>query len=153
MTETMQSSDIVYLRYVGRTDRKTAFRRHREDMVMRTTGFLSKFLTCLGHLHPVVIDCSAVYAFSDTKSVYPTSLPLHDWQEAQSFQEIREQALIALFGLPSLLNQVIGSSKCKFAPNEAHRAIFSVLNTDTLLRLCPASFHPVSASTETEIFN
>lgn len=74
MIETMQSSDIVYLRYIGRTDRKTAFRRHREDMVMRTTGFLSKFLTSLGHLHPVVIDCSAVYAFSDTKSVHPNLL-------------------------------------------------------------------------------
>jgi len=110
MIETMRSSDIVYLRYIGRTDRKTAFRRHQEDMLMRTTGFLSKFLTSLGHLHPVVIDCSAVYTFSDTKSVYPNSLPLHDWQDAQSFREIREQALIALFGLPSLLNQIIGGS-------------------------------------------
>ena len=31
--------------------------------------------------------------------------------------------------------------------------MFALLNTDTLLRLAPASFHPVSASTETEIFN
>jgi hypothetical protein len=153
MTETAQSSDIVYLRYIGRTDRKTAFRRHREDMLMRTTGFLSKFLTSLGHLHPVVIDCSAVYTFSDIKNVHPNSLPLRDWQEAQSFREIREQALIALFGLPSLLNQAIGSSQYEFVLNDAHRAMFGALNTDTLPRLCPASFHPVSASTKTEIFN
>lgn len=153
MIETMQSSDIVYLRYIGRTDWRTAFQRHREDMLMRSTGFLSKFLISLGHLHPVVIDCSAVYAFSDIKSVYQNSLPLHNWQEAQSFREIREQALIALFGLPSLLNQVIGGSQCEFALSNAHHAMFALLNTDTLLRLAPASFYPVSASTETEIFN
>jgi hypothetical protein len=51
MIETMQSSDIVYLRYIGRTDRRTAFRWHQEDMLIRSTGFLSKFLTSLGHLH------------------------------------------------------------------------------------------------------
>lgn len=60
MIETMQSSDIFYLRYVGRIDQKTAFRRHREDMLIRKTGLLSKFLTCLGHLYPVVIDSCAV---------------------------------------------------------------------------------------------
>jgi hypothetical protein len=120
---------------------------------MRSTGFLLKFLTSLGHLHPVVIDCSVVYEFSDTKSVYQNSLPLYDWQEAQSFREAREQALVALFGLPSLLDRVIGGSQCKFAPSKAYRAMFAILSTDTMLRLAPTSFHPASPLTETETFS
>ena len=135
--EIMQPDEVAYIRYVGKTSRG-ALRRHREDLLTRKCGFLAKFLVCLEILFPTIIDSAAIY-------VFPTQ-QLPDFEKSHSFDEIMEQAIIALLGLPSLLNQAMtGAAQWHFTPSELHYRNFLDLQTNAISRLDPALFARIHA--------
>lgn len=98
------------------------------DLLSRKSGFLSKFLTCLERTSPTIID-SEQFAFSR----FYDCLILGTISQLNEF---KEQAVIALLGLPSLLNQALTSAaKWHFTPNELHRREFQNPKTNTISRL------------------
>jgi hypothetical protein len=62
---------------------------------MRSYGLLARFLTTIGRLFPVVLDCCTAYEFREARQE-----DCAQWKEGDS----PEQALITLFGLPVHLN-------------------------------------------------
>ncbi|KAJ5498044.1 hypothetical protein N7453_007095 [Penicillium expansum] len=123
----MQPAQRVYVRYVGQTCRSGAV-RFREDILRWQCGFISKFFQVLGELYPHSLDSAAVY---ELRGSY---LP--------KIVEQREQSLIVLLGLPSLLNQRLWPVNL-FTPNEAHEESFRKLGTRTIARLSIFKFHPL----------
>lgn len=132
-TQSMQPEEIIHIRYVGRTTRD-ALRRHREDLLTRRSGFMAKFLTCLEKLCPTVIDSVSLHTFPP--------IQIQGAREVVLFNEISEQAVIALLGPRFLLNQTCTSAAAwDFQPSENHRREFQALRTNTISRLSPARFH------------
>lgn len=123
----MQPTQRVYVRYVGQTCRSGAV-RFREDLLRWQRGFISKFFQVMGELYPQSLDSAAVY---ELRGSY---LP--------KIAEQREQALIVLLGLPSLLNQRLWPVNL-FTPNQAHEESFRKLGTRTIARLSVSEFHPL----------
>ncbi|KAL3443548.1 hypothetical protein BJX65DRAFT_320501 [Aspergillus insuetus] len=129
----LRTEEIIYIRYVGRTTRGV-LRRHREDLVTRRAGFLARFLTCLEALFPTVIDSVALYTFP---------APAQGSWELDNSDEICEQAVIALLGTHSLLNQTfVNAAHRGFHPKKSYRMGFKALETKTISRLLPSSFSP-----------
>ncbi|CAG8000936.1 unnamed protein product [Penicillium olsonii] len=124
--EFLKSDDNVYIRYVGRTERSTLL-RHRHDIAFQSikSGFLSKFLSALERTHPLAIDAVMLYEVPGVC--------------LQQFGEQKEQAMIALLGLSSLLNQRICEA-WSFAPTEDHKMAFANLKTDSFSFLISSSF-------------
>ena len=56
MTAAMSSEEIVYIRYIGATERKTPFQRYTADFSSKTGPVLAKFLETVGRLCPIVLD-------------------------------------------------------------------------------------------------
>ncbi|KAL2835317.1 hypothetical protein BJY01DRAFT_259344 [Aspergillus pseudoustus] len=134
-THRLRADETVYIRYVGRTTRGV-LQRHREDLLTRRAGFLAKFLTCLETMFPIIIDSVALY-------IFPT--PVRSIPEVALCNEIREQAVIAVLGIHSLLNQTFASTAHRtFLPKESHRESFKALGTRTISRLLPSNFSPTS---------
>ncbi|KAL4882169.1 hypothetical protein BJY04DRAFT_227365 [Aspergillus karnatakaensis] len=132
-THSMKPEEEVFVRYVGRTTRH-ALQRHREDLLTRRAGFLAKFLTCLDHMFPTVIDSVVLFTFP---AQHLRVLP-----EVARFNQIAEQAVIALFGICFLLNQTLTrTSSWDFKPSTSYRKQFQALQTRTLSRLLPSRFH------------
>ncbi|PIG84911.1 hypothetical protein AARAC_005622 [Aspergillus arachidicola] len=134
----MQSDETVYIRYVGRTTRtQGAIKRHREDLLTRRTGFFSKFLTGLERTFPTVIDSASVYVFPNKQ--------IKGLREIQDFNDVAEQAAIALLGLPYLLNQVLTKTEgWTLKLHESHWQQFDALGTRTISRLNPCEFYPLA---------
>lgn len=100
---------------------------------LENLGFLQNSLFVLKRLCPTIIDSAAIY-------VFPTQ-PFPDFGKNHQFDEIRQQAIIALLGLPSLLNQTLsGAAKWHFTPSKLHYRNFRDLETNTISRLDPALF-------------
>ncbi|CAG8097453.1 unnamed protein product [Penicillium nalgiovense] len=123
----MQPAQRVYVRYVGQTCRSGAV-RFREDLLRWQRGFISKFFQVMGELYPHSLDSAAVYELQGSYLL--------------KIAEQREQALIVLLGLPSLLNQRLWPVNL-FTPNEAHEESFRTLGTRTIARLSISEFHPL----------
>ncbi|KAI9367077.1 hypothetical protein BJX61DRAFT_547844 [Aspergillus egyptiacus] len=95
------------------------------------------FLRVLKNYFPTVIDSVALYIFP--------SRQLQGVREVERFNEISEQAVIALLGIRFLLNQTCTSTAAwDFEPTEDHRREFQALRTKSVSRLLPSSFrsHP-----------
>ena len=122
----LKPDDNVYIRYVGRTER-SALLRHRHDIAFQSikSGFLSKFLSALEKIHPLAIDAVMLYEVPGVC--------------LQQFGEQKEQALIALLNLSSLLNQRI-CEVWSFTPTEDHKMVFVNLKTDTFSFLSSSDF-------------
>ena len=130
-TYSLNSDDKVYIRYVGMTERSSLL-RHRHDIAFSSikSGFLTKFLQALKRTHPLVIDAVTVYELPGVS--------------IRCFREQKEQVLIALLGLPSLVNQRLCEAR-SFTPTEAHQRAFSALKTDTFSALSSSHFQSVDS--------
>lgn len=128
--ELLKPNDSVYIRYVGRTER-SALLRHRHDIALKSikSGFLAKFLEALKRTHPSVIDTATIYELPGIC--------------LRQFCESKEQILIALLGLPSLVNQRLCETR-SFVPTKSHQSAFVSLETDTFLALSSSKLQPVS---------
>ncbi|KAG2024937.1 hypothetical protein GB937_003159 [Aspergillus fischeri] len=131
--EMMRPQELVFVRYVGRTTRE-ALRRHREDLLIRKTGFLARFLSTLEKNYPMVIDSAMIHVFPARQ--------LKGLREVSKYNRISEQAAIALLGLPYLLNQAMTDFvDWQFDPSPSYRQAFVALATDTISRMSPSKFH------------
>ncbi|KXG49928.1 uncharacterized protein PGRI_058960 [Penicillium griseofulvum] len=126
--EFLKPDESVYIRYVGRTER-SALLRHRHDLTFHSIkfAFISKFLHALGRTHPLVIDAVMIYELPGA--------PLRQLSEG------KEQALIALLDLSSLVNQRICEAlQWEFTPVESHRRAFIDLGTNSFSYLSSLDF-------------
>jgi hypothetical protein len=102
----------------------------------RSSGFVAGFHETVHRLFPVVLDASVVYEFSGARQ-------MKDGLLRKSDHDLPEQALIALFGLSSLLNQAAGGFSYIYASNDQQRSRFEALKTNTfstmMMVLQPAS--------------
>jgi hypothetical protein len=131
--EMMRPQELVFVRYVGRTTRE-ALRRHREDLLIRKTGFLARFLSTLEKNYPMVIDSAMIHVFPARQ--------LKGLREVSKYNRISEQVAIALLGLPYLLNQAMTDFvDWQFDPSPSYRQAFVALATDTISRMSPSRFH------------
>jgi hypothetical protein len=144
MIATLRPKGVVYIRYIGAMDKKSPFRRHREDLLMRSLGVLAPFVSSVGRLFPVIIDCCAVYEFREAQQVDCTR-----WRKGGSLQSLPEQALTALFGLPFLLNQTIGGFGHTFLEDDSQSLLFQSLQTNISVTM--AELHPASSELKTEL--
>ena len=128
MISCLQPEEVVFIRYIGASNKKTPFRRHREDMLMRSHGLLARFLTTIGRLFPVALDCCIVYEFCEARQEYCVQ-----WKKGDAIEGMPEQALIASFGLPVLLNQDIGGFGHTCLEDNSQRPVFQLLQTNTAI--------------------
>ncbi|KAK0519239.1 hypothetical protein OC842_007514 [Tilletia horrida] len=124
-----QDDDFVYIRYVGTFGpQTTALKRHESDISHRTSGVLAAFLRTLATELPEVLDAAKVYTF-------PSAIlePLFaDVDVPQSLVDERERLLIALFGLPTLLNLQTGGFLPVWEPREEDAVLFANLQSRVL---------------------
>ncbi|KAB8224873.1 hypothetical protein BDV33DRAFT_199157 [Aspergillus novoparasiticus] len=86
---------------------------------------------------PTVIDSASVYVFPNKQ--------IKGLREIQDFNDIAEQAAIALLGLPYLLNQVLTKTEgWTLKLHESHWQQFDALGTRTISRLSPCEFYPLA---------
>lgn len=126
--EFLKPDESVYIRYVGRTER-SALLRHRHDLTFQSikVAFISKFLQALGRTHPLVVDAVMIYELPGVC--------------LRQFSEQKEQALIALLDLSSLVNQrICEAPQWTFTPIESHRRAFIDLGTNTYSYLSSLDF-------------
>lgn len=108
MTATMSSKEIVYIRYIGATERKTPFQRYTTYFSSKTGPILAKFLETVGRLCPIVLDSVAIYEVDEANHLSAKICSLPEWKENKAMQTLPEQAFLALIRVSSLLNQVVG---------------------------------------------
>jgi hypothetical protein len=136
MMAALRSNDTVYLRYIGATEKTNPHQRLLSDLMRRSSGFMAIFHETVHRLFPVVLDASVVYEFSGARQMKDDLLRKSDY-------DLPEQALIALFGLSSLLNQAAGGFSYIYASNDQQRSRFEALKTNTfstmMMELQPAS--------------
>jgi hypothetical protein len=136
MMAALRSNDTVYLRYIGATEKTNPHQRLLNDLISRSSGFVARFHETVHRLFPVALDTSVVYKFSEAR-------PMKDDLLIKSNHDLPEQALIALFGLSSLLNQTVGGFSYTYALNDQQRSRFEALKTNTfstmMIELQPVS--------------
>lgn len=118
----------IFLRYCGCTA-SSAWQRHHEDMFTsrRNSDFLH-ILHTTKLLYPEIIDEINIYEF--VTGTIPISLP-----GVNEVRDLREQALIALFGLDTLMNTQSGGKYPSTEPSsELERELVS-LRLSTLTRM------------------
>ncbi|CAI7670924.1 unnamed protein product [Penicillium viridicatum] len=126
--EFLKPDENVYVRYVGRTER-SALLRHRHDITLQSIkfAFIAKFLQALGRTHPLVIDSVMIYELPGVC--------------LRQFSEQKEQALIALLDLSSLVNQrICEAPQWTFTPIGSHQRAFIDLGTNTFSYLSSLNF-------------
>ncbi|RDL41549.1 uncharacterized protein BP5553_01528 [Venustampulla echinocandica] len=132
MTAAMSSEEVVYIRYIGATEKKTPFQRYTADFSSKTGPVLAKFLETVGRLCPTVLDSVAIYEFDEASHLSAKTCSLPEWKENRAMQTLPEQALIALFGFSSLLNQAVGGFLHTYNPDDDQRAVFKSLQTGSI---------------------
>lgn len=126
--EFLNLDENVYVRYAGRTER-AAFSYHRHDITLQSikVAFMSKFLQALGRTHPLVIDSVVIYELPGVC--------------LRQFSEQKEQALIALLDLSSLVNQrICEAPQWTFTPTGSHQRAVIDLGTNTFSYLSSLNF-------------
>ena len=101
--EPLSDGDAVFLRYCGMTRAVTAWERHQHDLKILPATVLGHILRTTTELYPDVINSANVYEF-------PTATVSVSAAVEQSVLDIREQALITLFGKDTLLNSQKGEN-------------------------------------------
>jgi hypothetical protein len=136
MMAALRSNDTVYLRYIRATEKTNPHQRLLSDLMRRSSGFMAIFHETVHRLFLVVLDASVVYEFSRARQMKDDLLRKSDY-------DLLEQALIALFGLSSLLNQAARGFSYIYASNDQQRSRFEALKTNTfstmMIELQPAS--------------
>jgi hypothetical protein len=145
MVTFLQPNDVVFIRYIGASNKKIPFRRHREDMLMRSYGLLARFLTTIGRLFLVVLDCCTVYEFREARQEDCTQ-----WKKGDSIEDLPERALIALFGLPVLLNQDIGGFGHTCLGDDSQRPLFQSLQTNVSVTMAALHLAPSDSRDQLE---
>ncbi|KAI1608132.1 hypothetical protein EDD36DRAFT_500098 [Exophiala viscosa] len=120
---------VVFVRYCGTSGHSSAWGRHVDDLRSKYVTFRTTFLKLCKRLHPHVIEAAEVDELPDA-TIFGK---LHTSQ--QHLVDLREQALIALFGPSALLNTAKGGMNTRFIAHEADNAIISSLNTSLMQRL------------------
>lgn len=116
---------IVYLRYCGSTGTGNAWLRHVDDLRNIPPSFLGRLLQALLDECPEVVDAAEVHEVTEATFRFPVD---------QSLIDVREQALIALFGLDSLLNTVPGGHGLQYNLDEEDETQFHDMRTNLIER-------------------
>ena len=99
-TAHLKDGDKVYVKYCGTSSTYSGHKRHEQDLYTPRQTFVSMFLQKALELYPEVVDSCEVYEFVEAEIVVPA--------KSDEIADVREQSLIALFGLPTLLNTSYG---------------------------------------------
>ncbi|KAF7186044.1 hypothetical protein HII31_12623 [Pseudocercospora fuligena] len=121
----------VFIRYVGMSSSVSAFHRFADDLVKRQDGVYGQFYKTLMQLNPsAVADSTRVYTFP-VAATRPFRNPATGALHLQDSSEIdiKESALIALFGKDTLLNRQHGGFHRSYLPSDEDMALFQKLGT------------------------
>ena len=145
MGDVEDDDQTVFLRYVGMSDSKAAWKRFRDDLRIRSAnpgrqGFAHRFYHACLDLYPDVIGTALIQEFSDANIQFQTD-------QTRNF---REQTLIALFGPEFLLNSQHGGRGHRFEPNTDDEKQFRSLQTSTAQRF-HSQLENVSKETHADI--
>jgi hypothetical protein len=99
--EPLSDGDAVFLRYCGMSRAVTAWGRHQHDLKILPATVLGRILRTTTELYPDIVNSANVFEF-------PMATVSFGAVAEQSVLDIREQALIALFGKDTLLNSQKG---------------------------------------------
>lgn len=119
MTESLDPSGFVFVRYIGMTTR-TGIERCINDRY-RTVGLLSAFLRSLYDFFESPEELCMCYEFVDSSLEDLVSAPSGD---------LKEKSLIALFGHLSLLNKQHGEFLNDYVPSSHENPLFLSLRTN-----------------------
>ncbi|THX67659.1 hypothetical protein D6D05_09733 [Aureobasidium pullulans] len=134
MTESLtDKTTLVYIRYIGYSRVNSGAKRHKDDAAKREHGLFRHFLDACEVVCPSVKP--RIFHFNDAELA-----PSHLQNNASSLTcseigDLRERVLIALFGLPSLLNRQSGGHYAVYQPSESDVATFRKLRTSTFAKL------------------
>jgi hypothetical protein len=132
-------SIIVYLRYIGMTSRHSGTERHREDKNIRDSGMFSDFVKACDKIDPSIYFSVKIYHFKKAHLKPAVTKSGSIIPPSQEDADLRERVLIALFGLPSLLNRHIGGWYAVYQPAETDVATFKRLGTSAFTKLMDKS--------------
>lgn len=119
----------IYIRYCGMTTQPSAWIRHVHDLSTGDKCFKTDFLQTCQRLYPEIITAAEVHEFNDGM----IHIPLE--KARQRIADVREQAIIALFGPESLLNILPGGFGVRFIENEQDDKDFGSFRTNTYQKL------------------
>ena len=123
------ANTVIYIRYLGTSSSTTAWGRFKDDLKMaeRTIGsFIYRFLHLCTRDHPQIIADTEVHELPDGL------IPMELNRSRQRIADVREQALIALFGHRYVLNTSEGGYGRRYQYSDTDAHDFAVLRTDTL---------------------
>jgi hypothetical protein len=115
----------LFLRYIGKTTQGTAWVRHVHDL-NHAFSSTQVILQACQRLYPEIMTAAEVYEFPDAELTFV----LQDHH--QRIADVREQALIALFGRETLLNTQVGGSQATFSLQKADELAFAKVETNLL---------------------
>ena len=161
MTATWEEEDILFLRYIGKTKR-APFRRHREDMLSGgPSNFLHRLMLTFDHLFPAILDSCTIFELQEIQQpshmvrdtsaeTRPPQSKSNESAHTSELEDLREQALIALFGQDSALNTTVncawsatGAAHDTVLSND-HYLKFQALKTEVFPFLSPGNFKKAS---------
>ena len=146
----LAATDRVYVRYVGTSDRYSGHARHVQDLNLRHNGLFKAFSEVLRSISSQLLNSYKVYHFTNVQPPFDPPKAKENKTHDSFFKELREQALIALMGFPSLLNRQMSRSYPDFWPDHTYRENFISLNTNVLTNL-PKLVQPTPAEMAREL--
>jgi hypothetical protein len=135
MTATWEEEDILFLRYIGKTTKRAPFQRHRHDMLSGgPSNFLYRLMLAFDHLFPAILDSCTIFELQEIQQpshmvrdtstkTQPLQSKSNESAHTSELEDLREQALIALFGQDSGLNTTVNCAWS--ATGAAHDTVLS----------------------------
>lgn len=128
-TSEANSQQTMFIRYCGTSSYSSPWTRHQQDLKEKYTNFKSLFFATTMMLYPEIIASAEIDALPDATIYGELDL------SRQRSVNLREQALIALFGSLTLLNTAKGGLNSQFIPHEIDRIAVSDLGMSLLRSL------------------
>ncbi|KAJ8658217.1 hypothetical protein O0I10_006225 [Lichtheimia ornata] len=102
-------NEDIYLRYVGMTN-GTAMERHTQEVHGQAGGLLGMFYNTLRRVDPATFNNVNIYYFYRTTATEMS-------QYTQRMRDMKEQIIIAFFGVENLLNTQYGGRLSSYQPS------------------------------------
>lgn len=122
-------TEIIYVRYIGTSNTCSAWSRHTTDGTRRHGGLYGHFREAMEEICPDSITSCTTHEFSKAAAKALRYLDGKYFPLDYDHSDIREQALIALFGQSVLLNRQAGGVSVSYQPEERDINHFEKLNT------------------------
>lgn len=133
MTEDNETE--VYVRYVRTSISVLACARFAADLKGRTDGDHAFFIVTLSVIDPAAIENCSCYTFpGGTSNSFRTSTGVLRPLDS-THTDIKEQALIQLFGFETILNPQPGGIYSSYVPKDDDQPLFQQLGTNAFGKL------------------